>query len=156
MPSESPYSNILSTSFPFLFPLTTSLTAAVSEEFISRLFSISLLKKYLKSTFFALFIPAIIWAFGHSSYAVYPVYIRGIELTIGGMLFGYFFIRYGLMTCIIGHYVVDAVFLSIPLLRSENNYFLILGIAVIALAAVPGILGFLGKTKDQRMQEQQV
>ncbi len=156
MPSESPYSNILSTSFPFLFPLTVSLAAAVSEEFISRLFSISFLKKYIRSTFLALLIPAIIWAFGHSSYAVYPVYVRGIELTVGGLLFGYFFIRYGLMTCIIGHYVVDAIFLSVPLLKSQNTYFLVLGIAVIALAAIPGFFGLLGITRKSGMQESQI
>ena len=33
-------------------------------------------------------IPAAIWAFGHSNYPVFPVYVRGIELTIGGLLFG--------------------------------------------------------------------
>jgi len=152
MPSESPYSNILSTSLPFLFPLTASLTAAVSEEFISRLFSISFLKKYLRSTFLALLIPAVIWAFGHSSYAVYPVYVRGIELTIGGLIFGCFFIRYGLMACVIGHYVVDAVFLSIPLIRSENTYFLALGIAVIAFTALPGVFGAVGAARGSEAQ----
>jgi hypothetical protein len=144
MPAQSPYSNMLGTVFPFIYPLTISLLAAVSEEFIFRFFAISILKKYLKVTFLALLIPAAIWAFAHSGYQVFPAYVRGIELTIAGLVFGYFFIKYGLMTVIIAHYVIDAIFIGIPLLRSENSYFLTSGIIVVILAALPAIPAFLG------------
>jgi len=144
LPAESPYSNVVSYYVPFLVPLAISLLAALSEEFTSRLFSISFLKRYLKITPLALLIPAVIWAFAHSSYQVYPVYVRGIELTIGGLIFGYFFIKYDILVCIVAHYVVDAVFFATPLLRSENNYFRISGIIVIALGALPLVLGLVG------------
>ncbi|MBN2290350.1 MAG: CPBP family intramembrane metalloprotease [Candidatus Glassbacteria bacterium] len=144
MPAEGPYSNLLGTYLPWLFPLTVSLLAAISEEFVSRFFSISFLKRYLKLTWLALLIPAAIWAFGHSTYPVFPVYVRGIELTIAGVIFGIFFIRFNLMTCIVAHYAIDAIFIALPLLRSGNNYYIVSGLIVCALAAVPLLLGLPG------------
>lgn len=136
------YSNVLGTWFPFLLPLSLSLVAAVSEEFIFRMFAISFLKKYLRVTFIAVLIPALIWAFAHSSYAVFPVYTRGIELTIVAFAFSFVFLRYGILACIIAHYVVDAVLFSVPLLRSSNTYFVVAGFVVILLALLPVIYSF--------------
>jgi hypothetical protein len=136
------YSNILGTAFPFLLPLSLSIVAAVSEEFIFRMFAISFLKRYLRVTFLAVIIPALIWAFAHSSYAVFPIYTRGIELTIVACAFSYVFLRYGILNCIVAHYVIDAVLFSIPLLRSSNLYFIISGVIVILLALVPAFYGF--------------
>lgn len=152
VPAEGPYSNVVSYYVPFLVPLAISLMAALSEEFTSRLFSISFLKRYLKVTPLALLIPAMIWAFAHSSYQVFPVYVRGIELTIGGLIFGYFFIKYDILVCIVAHYVIDAVFFATPLLRSENNYLRISGIVVVALGALPLVLGLVGIGKGDQSQ----
>ena len=144
LPAESPYSNVVSYYLPFLAPLAISLMAALSEEFTSRLFSISFLKRYLRLTPVALLIPAVIWAFAHSSYQVFPVYVRGIELTIGGLIFGFVFIRYDILACVVAHYVVDAVLFATPLINSENNYLRVSGFIVIALGMVPLLLGFAG------------
>jgi len=144
LPAEGPYSNVLGMYLPWLVPLSVSLLAAVSEEFISRLFSISFLKRYLKWAPAALVIPAAIWAFGHSTYLVFPVYVRGIELTIAGVIFGLFFLRFNIMTCIVAHYVIDAIFIGIPLLRSGNVYYIISGVIVCLLAAVPLVFGIPG------------
>lgn len=147
IPAESPHSEILSYHLPWLTPLALSFLAAVSEEFVFRLFSISLLKKWLRATFPALLIPAVVWAFAHSSYPVFPVYIRGIELTVAGVAFGWVFIRYGLLTTLIAHYVIDAVFFSLPLLGSENSYLVTSGYVVIGLAALPGVLGLIAAAR---------
>ena len=148
MPAEGPYSSIFNNAFPFLTPLTISLVAAISEETIYRLFGISLFKKLTGSTWLALLIPAAIWAFGHSNYPVFPVYIRGIELTIGGLIFGVAFLRYGLVTCIVAHYVVDAVALGMPLLTSANPTYIVSGLIAIGLALVPGIIGLLAGRRN--------
>ncbi len=137
MQAESPYSNLLNTSFPFLFPLFVSLTAAISEEFTYRFFAIPFLQKYLKNVFLALLLPAIIWGFGHSTYPVFPVYVRGIEVTLVGLLFGWLFIRYDILTCLMAHYAVDAIFIGWPLLQSENNYFFVSGVVVAGLGLLP-------------------
>ena len=137
LPLDSPYSNMLNTSLPFLYPLLVGFSAAVSEEFGFRFFAIPFFKKYLKNILLALLIPATIWAFGHSSYLVNPVYIRGIELTIVGLILGYFYMRYGILTTIITHYVINAILVALPLLRSQNQYFLISGFLVVGLGLLP-------------------
>ncbi len=148
MPAEGPYSQIFNNALPWLTPLTISLVAAISEETIYRLFGISLFKRLTRSTTLALVIPAAIWAFGHSNYPVFPVYIRGIELTIAGTLFGVAFLRYGLVTCIVAHYVIDAVALGMPLVSSGNASFMISGLIVIGLALVPGFVGLVAGRKQ--------
>ncbi len=149
LPAESRYSNMVSYYVPFLVPLVLSLAASLSEEFTSRLFSISFLKRYLKLTPVALLIPAVIWAFAHSSYQVFPVYVRGIELTIGGLIFGFVFIKYDILACIVAHYVVDAILFAMPLLGSDNNYFMISGLVVIGLGLVPLLLGLVGAGRSK-------
>ena len=142
LPAEGPYSEIFNNLYPFLTPLTISLVAAISEETIYRLFGISLFKRLSGSTAVALVIPAAIWAFGHSNYPVFPVYIRGIELTIVGTFFGIAFLRYGLVTCIVAHYVIDTIALGLPLITSGNSTYLVSGLTVIGLALLPGVVGF--------------
>lgn len=139
VPLDSPYSNMLSTAIPALYPLLVGLTASVSEEFVFRFFAIPLLKKYLKFTFLALLIPALVWALGHTTYVVFPVYIRAVEVTLIGLVFGWAFIRYGILTCIIAHFVADAIFVGMPLLKTTNQYFLISGLTIVGLALIPAI-----------------
>ncbi len=140
MPPEAEYSNILGTSMPFLFPLTVAAGAAVSEEFMFRLFAISFFKKYLKLTWLGVLIPALIWAFAHSNYPVFPVYVRGIELTVAGIVFGMVFLKYGLETVLITHFVIDAALVGLPLIKSQNAYFMISGIVVVGIVFLPVLL----------------
>lgn len=142
LPAEGPYSEIFNSSLPVLAPLAIAVVAGVTEEVTYRLFGISLIKRYLKSTAVALLVPAMVWAFAHSNYAVFPVYLRGIELTIGGLIFGLGFLRLGLLACIVAHYVVDAVLLGIPLLTSGNPAYSVSGVVVMGLALLPVVLGF--------------
>lgn len=143
LPAEGPYSQIFNNTLPFLTPLTISLVAAISEETIYRLFGVSLFKRWTGSTWLALVIPAAIWAFGHSNYPVFPVYIRGIELTLAGAIFGIAFLRYGLLTCIVAHYVIDAVALGMPLVTSGSSAYALSGAIVIGLALLPGLVGLI-------------
>ena len=145
LPAEGPYSQVFDLYWPFLAPLAISLVAAVSEEVTYRLFGVSFFKRYLKSTALALLIPAAIWAFAHSTYPVYPVYLRGIELTIGGVIFGIAYVRLGLLTCIVAHYVVDAFLLGAPLLATGNTVYVVSG----AIALVPAALGFFARITAQ-------
>lgn len=143
LPAEGPQSEIFNNYAPFIAPLTISLVAAITEEMTYRLFGISLVKRYLRSTALALLVPAVIWAFAHSSYAVFPIYIRGIELTIAGLIFGIAFLRLGLLTCIVGHFVVDAVLIGMPLLTSGNAAYVVSGVVVMGIALIPAGLGLL-------------
>jgi len=136
-PAENQYSDVYGTILPFLAPLTISIVAGISEEYIFRLFSVVLLKKIFRYLIISAVISSAIWALGHSTYAVYPVYIRGIELTIFGTLLFFFFWRYGLMTVIIAHYSIDAFYIGYPLLLAHSKYFFISGLIVMLLAVLP-------------------
>ena len=137
MPISHSYSDMLGTLMPFLYPLTFAATAAISEEFIFRLFAISFFKKYLKVTWLAVLIPSILWAFAHSSYPVYPNYVRGIELTMVGVVFSLVYLKYGIECTMIAHYVIDAFLVGWPLKSSDNFYFKSSGIVVLTLTVLP-------------------
>ncbi|PIQ88410.1 MAG: hypothetical protein COV72_08895 [Candidatus Omnitrophica bacterium CG11_big_fil_rev_8_21_14_0_20_42_13] len=150
MPPHSEYSNILGTAMPFLFPLTVALTAAFSEEFMFRLFAISFLKKYVRFAWAAILISSLIWALGHSTYSVFPAYVRAVELTIFGFIFGIVFLKYGLETVIIAHFVIDAFLGAMPLLKSSNVYFLASGLIVLSMAFIPFIIMAVIKQKGNK------
>lgn len=149
LPAEGPQSEIFNNYLPFLAPLTVSVVAATTEELTYRLFGISLVKRYLKSTVLALLIPAAIWAFAHSNYPVFPVYIRGIELTIGGIIFGLGFLHLGLLACIVAHFAIDAILIGMPLLTSGNPAYVVSGVIVMGLALIPAVLGLLGRRRPE-------
>jgi Type II CAAX prenyl endopeptidase Rce1-like len=149
-PIGSNYPNFLNTWFPFLDPLTQALQASVFEELVFRFFAIALLIKYLRSRTLALFIPALIWGFGHSFYEVFPIYTRGIELTLIGLVYGYFFIRYGLVTVVVGHFLYDGVIMGIPLLQSTDHYLFWSGIAAAVVLAMLMMLGMIGTIREWR------
>jgi hypothetical protein len=153
-PVPSGYSNMLGTWLPFLDPITEAFRSSVSEELIYRFFAIALLIKYLRSRAVALFIPALIWGFAHSDYTVLPFYTRGIELTVDGLLSGYFFIRYGLITVVVAHYVFDAVIMGMPLLQSSNLYLFWSGMAGVGVMAVPILLSLARSMRRRPIHHQ--
>ena len=63
------------------------------KRFLFRLLAISLLIRYLKKPWLAVLIPAVVWAFLHANYPQEPIYIRGLELTVVGVIFGVVFLR---------------------------------------------------------------
>ena len=123
---------------PFLLPILVSIEAAITEEFAFRYFAVPALKKYLRFTFLAILIPSIIWAFLHSTYAVYPMYIRGIELTIVGVILAFVFIKKDIVTVISAHYTFNAILFSVPLFLSQK-YFLKVNsiIPILAIFLIP-------------------
>lgn len=137
MPAEIPYSNMLSTSIPWAYPLMIGLTAALNEELTFRLFAISALKRCLRATWPAVLISAATWAFLHSTYPQQPPYIRGIEVSVIGIAYGLVYLRFGIVATVIAHYTVDAVLSGTVLLQSSNIYFRISGLIVMALMVLP-------------------
>jgi membrane protease YdiL (CAAX protease family) len=136
-PAEVPYDETLNTALPWIYPLTIGLFAALTEEFVYRVFAISFLKKYLRLTWLAVLVPAVTWAFMHSNYPQQPAYIRGIEISVVGIVLGLAYLRYGVVSTIAAHYTYDAVLGGTLLARSDNLYFRISGIAVMLLVLLP-------------------
>lgn len=151
-PIEVGYTDALSTFLPWIYPLTISLTASLTEELLFRVFAISLLRKFLP-TWLAVVIPAFLWGFLHSQYPQQPFFIRGVEVGILGIIAGYIFLRWGILATLIWHYTVDAVFIGLFLFSSSNLYFIISGAAVMGLLLIPMILALLGIAKDRHFEK---
>ena len=156
-PAESEYTMVFASSIPALFALGTSLSAGLNEEVLFRFFGFALFKKAVRNTFLAFLIPTVIWAFLHSGYQIFPVYFRGIELTIGGLLFALVFWRYGLFTAIMTHWIVDTLYFTIPLMKSSSMGFVISGAIAAGFGLIIALVALFGKPeKDVAVSEKVV
>jgi membrane protease YdiL (CAAX protease family) len=141
-PQELNYEESVNTLFPWISGAAIGLLASTNEEFTFRLFAIPFFKKFTKSTWIAVIVPAFLWGFLHSNYPQEPVYIRGVEIGIIGVIAGLVMLRWGIMATLIWHYTVDASLVGLFLIRSNSMYFKISGAVVAAAALAP--LAFSG------------
>jgi membrane protease YdiL (CAAX protease family) len=126
-PRDVAYSDLLSTSFPWVYVLFFGFLPAISEEFISRMFSIPFFEKIFRSTAGAIVVAAFIWGFGHAGYPNQPFWIRGLEVGIAGIVFGLVMLRWGIASVVICHFSVDALYTAFVLMRSPDLYYRISG-----------------------------
>jgi hypothetical protein len=142
-PMGAPHTSLYATPFPFLGPLRSGLVPAMEEELLFRLVAIPLLLLLTRRRLLALVVPGLIWAFAHLAYVRDPFYLRGIELTLVAIIFGWFFLRFDLTTTIVAHYAFNAGLGALPLLGSGEPYFVQSGLIVVATMLAPIVPGLL-------------
>lgn len=145
LPVRADYLNVLGSPLPLLFPLSIGVAAALTEESLFRLFGASFFLKVLKSPRLAYVVPALAWAFAHSYEPVFPVYVRGLELLLGGVIFTWVFLRFDLLTVVVCHYMYDVVAYGWPLLTSRDPWLTANGILPLALVLIPALTVWKGR-----------
>jgi hypothetical protein len=130
--------------FPFLVAFVIGYSASFTEEIAFRIFSISLGKKFLKNTFLAILIAAMMWGFGHTSYRVFPMWFRGLEVTILGVFLGLFYLRFGIIPVLVTHYLFDVFWNSAVFLVGHSTSFsFYTSLAVLLLPLLLGGIAYL-------------
>jgi membrane protease YdiL (CAAX protease family) len=152
-PLHAPFRNSFGSWFPFLVPLHGGLFPALTEEALFRLFAISFILLKFRRLFPVLLIPAVIWAFCHSGYMSSPVYLRGLELTIAGLIYGYIFFRYDILTLVMAHFSYNAILGATPLLRSDEPYLFGCGVVILIFILTPPAIGGI-RYAQQRIAHQ--
>jgi hypothetical protein len=133
-PTQSP----LNMKWPYLFP-AAAWVAAIMEEAIYRMFGVILFKRILRNNFLALLVSSVIWALGHTGYTLYPSYTRLVEVTVLGFVFGYTFLRYGFMTAVFAHAIMDSLLMAVYVMTDEPSTFnILIGTFYIILPALIG------------------
>lgn len=138
-PADISYSDTLNTAFPWILILFGGFLPAVLEEFSFRLFAIPFVEKLLKSRLLAILIPAVIWGFAHANYPNQPFWIRGFEVSIFGILVGFVFLKFGILTVLVWHYMVDAIYSSLLLFKTGEPYHVISASVALGIILLPVI-----------------
>lgn len=136
-PAEVPYDEMLNTVLPWAAVLFAGFFPALSEEFLSRAFSIPFLQRVVRSRLFAIVLAGFIWGFGHSTYPNQPFWIRGVEVGIAGVVAGLLMDRFGLLPLLIWHYTIDAVYTAALLFASGNTYYVVSAAVASLIFSVP-------------------
>jgi hypothetical protein len=142
---ESP--TVLSSTIPAVSAVYLGVSASAHEELVYRVLGLGafswLLKRIPKLSsrtmlvfWLANLFQAAAWGFMHSTYPQQPSYARGLELTFAGMLFGWVFQAFGLLPCLVGHYLIDAFLTARPLLTSAQP--------ALSITAALAVLPFVG------------
>ena len=152
-PADIPYSEMVNTYIPWIMVLLIGFMPAVSEEFMSRAFSIPFLHKYLKFRWVAVVIAGLIWGFAHANYPQQPFYIRGIEVGIAGIVVGYIFLRFGILAPLVWHYTIDALYTSLILFRSSNSYFVVSAALSAGLMLLPLVVALVLYLRQRRFAD---
>lgn len=144
----------LSSSYlPYLTAFIIGSSASLSEEIIFRLFGINWAKKYFKNTVLAIVLTSLIWGFGHSGYPIFPVWFRGIEVSTMGLLFGFIFIRYGLIPVIIAHYLFDVFWgVAAYVLGRSPNYLFFGSVLVLVIPIIFAVISFILNREEKEKE----
>ena len=136
--------NILASTVPWLSAVAPSLHAGFWEEALFRavpLAGAALIGDRLGNRKLwigiGLIVEALVFGGAHANYASWPAYSRPIELIVPSLIWGFVYLRYGLMPSIITHYLFDLSLFSLPLFTSTAAGAHIDQIAVILCAIAP-------------------
>lgn len=160
-PSEQLFDpNVLACYVPWLNSVVPALHAGLWEECICRAFPLAaaalLAQHYGKKYWWiggAFVLQALIFGAAHANYPAQPAYARLVELSIFSLWSGFIYLRYGLLPCIINHFIYDLIWFSLPLFISTAAYAWIGQSCIIFLGALPLIVLLVRRIQDGSFHE---
>lgn len=139
--------NVLASWRPALAPIFNALQAGTWEECYFRAIPLSLallldqrFGSGRKFTLFMLVFQALVFGAAHANYPQLPGYSRVVELFIPAMAFGLVFLRFGLVPCMITHFLYDLVLMSMPIFLAEDASLWLDRTLVVLAGAAPLLL----------------
>jgi len=136
--------------FPFLAAFIIGVRASFVEEVTFRLFGINWGKRVFKNVIVAAIAMSLFWGFGHTNYAVFPMWFRGIEVTLLGFLLSFVYLRYGIIPVIVAHYLFDVFWGSSGFLFGQAKSFDFYScLFILLLPLFLGIIAFIKNNSDQ-------
>lgn len=135
----------LSTAYlPFLAAFSLGFKAAFYEEIMFRLFAISWGKKLFKSSLIAVIISSLVWGFAHSTYPVFPMWFRGVEVTCLGFFLAFIYLRFGIIPVIVAHYLFDVFWATAEFLFGTTKpFFFYSSLFVLLIPLAWAVLAFV-------------
>lgn len=152
--------NFIAMPMPWLSVLSQALHAGFWEEALFRavpLAGMILIGRQLKKEklflILGLIIQALIFSAGHANYAAQPSYARVVELIIPSLLFAFLYLRFGLYTGIILHFVFDAVLMAMYIWIMKAPGIWINRVLVLVGILLPLIIILYYRLKNKKWRE---
>lgn len=146
---------------PFIAALVMGWKASIHEEMMYRLFTIpwlkSIFQKFVRrpalNSVIAVAVSALIWGFAHSNYPVFPMWFRGVEVSVLGLFIGWLYLRFGLITVLVAHYTFDVFWGSVEFLFSGSfNFYQTSALAVLLFPAFFAIFALFREARTEAEQ----
>jgi membrane protease YdiL (CAAX protease family) len=150
--------DLLATYFPWITAVSTSLFAAFSEESVFRAIPIGaaalLGRRYGRPGLWvwcAVILQALVFGASHANYPQQPAFARVVEIFPTYMAWGAICVYFGLIPSIIGHFLYDLVFFSLPLFAAETEGIWLDRFMVIAAGLLPLAIVLLARWRKGRV-----
>lgn len=135
---------------PVISALIIGISASMREEITFRLFGISWMKRYFKNILLAVILTSLVWGLGHSTYPIFPIWFRAIEVTLLGLFFGLVFVKYGIIPVIVMHYLFDVFWgVSSYILGRSSATLVLSSIFILALPLIFALAAYLANKQER-------
>lgn len=152
--------NVLASWRPALAPIFNALQAGTWEEAYFRAIPLSLavlLDRHYgtgrKLTLFMLLFQALVFGAAHANYPQLPGYSRVVELLLPALAFGLVFLRFGLVPCMITHFLYDLVLMSMPIFIADDASLWLDRTLVVLAGAAPLLVVLYAARRQRSLQE---
>ena len=109
IPEKIPGEHSTYCSIEFLNYFFSNFSISFYEEILYRVFFILTFISLFKRPFLVVMASSVLWGFLHISHQFEPFFVRGIELSLIGIVYGFTMLRYGVLPPIVAHFLYNSL-----------------------------------------------